>query len=150
MAALVVGAMFGIWLGFDPRGLTASAYVEQQQTAIRALNVVMPVLGAIAIALTIGQAWLVRSSRVSFRLLLSGAVLLMAAGLITRFGNQPINARVITWNAVAPPTVWIEARDEWWHFHVLRTIAGLAALACIIAGSISAQATESTGNRPPG
>ena len=36
LAALVVGTMFGIWLGYDPARLTASAYVEQQQNAIRA------------------------------------------------------------------------------------------------------------------
>lgn len=104
VAALVVGVMFGIWLGYNPAALTASAYVEQQQTAIRRLNVVMPILGAIGIVLTLAQAWLVRSDRTSIYLLLTGAVLLIAAGLITRFGNQPINARVITWNATAPPS----------------------------------------------
>lgn len=136
VAAIVVGVMFGIWLGYNPAGLSASAYVEQQQAAIRGLNVIMPILGAIGIVLTLLQAWLVRSDRASFWLLLIGAVLLIAAGLITRFGNQPINARVITWSAAAPPSEWARARDLWWHWHVLRTIAGLVALGCIIAASL--------------
>lgn len=136
VAALVVGVMFGIWLGYNPAGLTASAYVEEQQAAIRGLNVIMPILGATGIVLTLLQAWLVRSDRPSFGLLLIGAALLIAAGLITRFGNQPINARVINWSAAAPPSEWAQTRDLWWHWHVLRTVAGLAALGCIIAASL--------------
>jgi uncharacterized membrane protein len=142
--------MFGIWLGYDPSGLTASAYVEQQQSAIRALNVTMPILGAICIAVTLMQASLVRSSRASLCLLLVGAALLIAAGLVTRFGNQPINARVITWSAAAPPAVWQAARDQWWHWHVLRTIAGLAALVCIIFASLRPINTPSNPSRPAG
>lgn len=150
MAALVTGTMFGIWLGFNPALLSSSAYVEQQQNAIRALNVTMPILGAVCIALTLVHASLVRANRSSFYLLLLGAVLLAAAGLITRFGNQPINAQVITWSALAPPSAWARARDQWWSWHVIRTIAGMGALACIIAASIAPQSGGSSSNRPPG
>ncbi len=150
MAALVTGTMFGIWLGFNPAALSASAYVEQQQNAIRALNVTMPILGAVCIVLTLVHASLVRASRSSFYLLLLGAALLVAAGLITRFGNQPMNAQVITWSALAPPSAWARARDQWWYWHVLRTIAGIAALACIIAASITPQTAGSFSNRPGG
>lgn len=31
--ALLTGTMFGIWVGFNPASLSASAYVEQQQNA---------------------------------------------------------------------------------------------------------------------
>ena len=150
MAALVVGTMFGIWLGFNPAALSASAYVEQQQNAIRAMNVTMPVLGAACVVLTLVHASLARASRSSFYLLLAGAALLVAAGVITRFGNQPINSEVITWSALAPPSAWARARDQWWHFHVLRTVAGLAALFCIIAASIMPTLKRPIGNRPAG
>ena len=46
VAALVVGAMFGIWLGHNPATLSPGAYVEQQQEAIRTMNVSMPALGS--------------------------------------------------------------------------------------------------------
>lgn len=138
LAGLVAGTIFGIWLGFNPAGLTASAYVEQQQNAIRALNVTMPVLGTICIVLTIAHTLLVRSSRTAFYLLLAAAVLFIVAGLVTRFGNQPINAEVMTWRASAPPSSWVEARDQWWRWHVLRTIAGVAAFICIAAASLLA------------
>ena len=150
MAALVAGTIFGIWLGFNPAALSASTYVEQQQSAIRALNVTMPILGAVCIVLTLVHASLVRANRSSFYLLLLGAALLVAAGLITRFGNQPINAQVITWSALAPPSTWARARDQWWYWHVLRTIAGIAALACIIAASITPQTAGFFSNRPGG
>ncbi|MDO8481803.1 MAG: DUF1772 domain-containing protein [bacterium] len=137
LAGLIVGTLFGIWLGFNPAGLTASAYVEQQQNAIRALNVTMPILGAICIVLTITHAFLVRSSRAVFYLLLVGVIFLIVAGLVTRFGNQPINANVITWLASAPPSSWMEARDQWWTWHIVRTLAGVAGFVCIVAASVN-------------
>lgn len=148
VTALVAGAMFGIWLGYNPHTLTASAYIEQQQNAISTLNVTMPILGAVCIALTLGQASLVRSTRSSFYLLLLGAALLITAGLITKFGNQPINARVITWSATSPPATWEQAREQWWHWHILRTLAGLAALACVIAASLMPITPRTAVNRP--
>ena len=46
LAALLVGAMFGLWLILNPAGLAAGVYITLQQQAIRTLNRVMPVLGA--------------------------------------------------------------------------------------------------------
>lgn len=137
VTGLVAGTMFGIWLGFNPVDLTASAYVEQQQNAIRALNVTMPILGALSILLTITHAFLTRSSRAAFYALLFSAALLIASGIVTRFGNQPINASVMTWRASAPPPTWVEARDRWWRWHLLRTAAGVGAFLGIVAVSVN-------------
>lgn len=52
-------------------------------------------------------------------------LLLVAAGLITRFGNQPINAVIMTWGAV-PPDGWQMIRDTWWNWHLARLAAGIA------------------------
>jgi len=38
LTSLLVGTMFGVWLGFNPAALTAPAHVEMQQNAIRAPN----------------------------------------------------------------------------------------------------------------
>jgi len=51
LLALLVGSMFGIWVGFNPANLSAATYIEQQQNAIRSLNVLLPALGAICIVL---------------------------------------------------------------------------------------------------
>ncbi|HYS52270.1 MAG TPA: DUF1772 domain-containing protein [Thermoanaerobaculia bacterium] len=132
--------MFAIWLAFDPAELTGPAYIEEHQNAIRALNVTMPILGAICIVLTIAHGWLARSSPAAFYLLLAGAAFMIVAGLITRFANQPINARVITWTPSAPPPGWMEVRDAWWQWHVGRTFAGIAAFLCIVAASVNPNA----------
>lgn len=138
-AALIAGGMFVIWAGYDPAALSPRAYVEQQQNAIRALNVLLPVLGSIAVLLTLVSAILQRKDRKAFVLLIVAAAFLVVSGLITRFGNQPINAIVMTWDIARPPANWTELRDQWWGFHRLRTISGILALiliawACVYPG----------------
>lgn len=56
LTGLIAGIIFGIWLGYNPENLSAVTYVEQQQSAIRSLNVLMPLLGLISIILTIVYA----------------------------------------------------------------------------------------------
>lgn len=143
LTSLLVGTMFGIWLGFNPAALSATAYVEMQQNAIRALNVPLPALGVVCIVFNVALAVLVRRDRRSRYLLIAAALCLMAAGLITRLGNQPINAVVMTWSAQAPATNWTELRDTWWHLHSLRTVAGVAALALVLLAAVGAQSRRS-------
>ena len=127
--ALLVGAMFGIWAGYDPATLSPGAFVEQHQNAVRGLNVLLPVMGAVCIVLTVVLAVMTKDDARARYLLAAAAVCLIAAGLVTRFGNQPINAIVMTWSPQAPPANWTQLRDEWWRWHVVRTGAGIAALA---------------------
>jgi len=132
LLALLVGTMFGIWVGFNPSGLSASAYVEQQQNAIRSLNTLLPAMGAVCILLTGALAFITRGDRRGRYLLIAAAVLMIVAALVTRFGNQPVNAVVLTWSAQSPATNWMELRDEWWHWHIVRSLAGIAALALTV------------------
>ncbi len=131
MAGLIAGTLFGIWIGYNPQNLSAQAYVEQQQNAINALNTLMPVLGLITIILTITSATLYKSNSTVMWTFLSAAGLFIVSGLVTRFGNQPINSIVMTWNKTAMPTTWIELRDKWWFFHTLRTATAFGAF-CLI------------------
>src|SRR5258708_4571768 len=146
LAALVVGTMFGIWLGFNPADLSAGAYVEQQQQAIRALKVAMPVLGAITTMLTLASAFFSRGNRQRMFMLLAAFVCLVIVGLVTRFLNQPINAVVITWTASSPPSNWIEIRDEWWKWHVARTAIGVVGLCLLIAANMVRNGNEKAGS----
>jgi uncharacterized membrane protein len=136
LTSLLVGAMFGIWLGFDPSALTATAYVEMQQNAIRALNTSFPALGLVCILLTAALAALTRNDRRGRYLLVAAVICLATAGLVTRFGNQPINAVVMTWSAEAPAANWTQLRDTWWHWHILRTVAGVGALALALLAAL--------------
>jgi uncharacterized membrane protein len=135
LAALVAGTTFCILVGYDPTGISGPAYVEVQQGAIRGLNVLIPALGGACILLTLADAWLSRAERGRAVVLLIAAGFLIAAALITRFGNQPINAVVIGWDAQHPPPEWQALRDRWWHWHVIRTWAALAGLALIAIGT---------------
>lgn len=137
--ALLVGTMFGIWVGFNPAALSAAAYVEQQQNAIRSLNTLLPAMGAACIVLATILAWLSKNNSRARFMLVGAVVLLVLAALVTRFGNQPINAIVITWSAQSPPTEWIQLRDQWWQWHVVRSLAAIAALALTILSVLVAQ-----------
>lgn len=137
--SLLVGTMFGIWLGFNPSALTANAYVEMQQNAIRALNTPLPALGLVCVLLTVALAALTKNDRRGRYLFVAAAMCLVIAGLVTRFGNQPINAVVMTWSPQAPAANWTELRDVWWHWHILRTVAGVVALGLALLGALGGQ-----------
>lgn len=136
LAALVAGTMFGIWLGFDPRSLSASTYVEHQQNTILALNILMPLLGLFTILLTLLSAFLQRVNKVNMFILLVAAGLFIISGLITRFGNQPINSMMMNWDVNNPPANWTQLRNQWWSLHTLRTLTGSIGLCLIILASI--------------
>lgn len=136
LAALVVGAMFGVWLVFNPAGLDASFYVALHQQGIRTLNQRLPALGAATIVLTIAAAALGRVNAARFRLLTAAVVCFVATGLITRFRNQTINAIVMTWSASSPPPNWSGLCDEWWQWHLIRLATGLVGLSLLIAATL--------------
>jgi uncharacterized membrane protein len=136
VVSLLVGAMFGIWLGYNPVNFSPTAYLEQQQHAIRALNVTMPTLGKIGTLLTVASAVLARDDRLAFALLIAAVVCSLVAGLVTRFRNQPINAKVMTWSVQTMPTNWTTLRDDWWKWHITRTLAGIVGLSLLIVGTL--------------
>jgi uncharacterized membrane protein len=136
LAALVVGAMFGVWLVFNPAGLDASFYIALHQQGIRTLNKTMPALGAATILLTIVAAALGRVNRMRFGLLAAAVVCFVATGLITRFLNQPINAIVVTWRADLPPSNWTALRDAWWRWHRIRLATGVVGLSLLFAATL--------------
>lgn len=131
MAGQIAGTLFGIWIGYNPQNLSAQAYVEQQQNAINALNILMPILGLITIILTITAATLYKGNATIMWTFLGAAVLFIVSGLVTRFGNQPINSIVMTWNPAEVPGSWKELRDKWWFFHMIRTVTAVGAF-CLI------------------
>jgi len=132
MAGLVAGIALGIWLGFDPRTYSFSTYREQQQGAIAGLNVLMPILGLITIILTLASAFLQKNNKPVFVMLIIAAVLFIGSGLITRFGNQPINSIVMTWTISDIPSDWTDLRDRWWTMHQIRSTCLLIAFFLIV------------------
>lgn len=136
MAGLIAGTLFGILIGYNPQNLSSQTYIEQQQSLIRALNTLMPLLGLLTIVLTLVSAFLQKGNQTVFVILLIAAVLLIISGLVTRFGNQPINSIVITWNKVYAPGNWTQLRDKWWSLHIIRSVTAFLAFCLIIWTSI--------------
>jgi uncharacterized membrane protein len=141
LLALLVGAMFGIWVGYNPSALSASAYVEQQQNAIRSFNTLLPAMGGVCILLTVALASISRGDSLGRNLLVAAALLMIVAALVTRFGNQPINAVVMTWSALSPAANWVQLRDDWWHWHIVRSLAGIAALVLTVLAALCSTRT---------
>ena len=69
-------------------------------------------------------ALLPRHDMTQTSLLCAATGLVIAAGVITKRLNMPINAVVMTWSAKAPPGEWERLRDAWWHWHLLRLTVG--------------------------
>jgi len=125
--SLVVGAMFGIWRGYDPSGLTATAFLEIHQGSVRGLNNLLPAMGAATIIMAVALAYLSRDQPVLLGLFLAAIVLAVVAGLVTKLGNQPINALVMGWTPETIPADWTALRDQWWFWHLVRLGAGFSA-----------------------
>jgi uncharacterized membrane protein len=134
--SLIIGTMFGIWLGYDPRPFSGLAYVEIQQNAIRSMNVLLPLMAATGIVLTLVLVYLTRKNKRQMWLLVGAAAFFIAAGIVTRFFNQPINAVVMTWSALAPPDNWIEFRERWWQWHMVRTAMGIIGQGLLVAAAV--------------
>jgi len=136
LTALVVGTTFGIWLGYNPSGFSYPTYVEQQQHAITALNTIMPILGGICIMLNSVLAALTTGDKFASYIIIAAVILLVATALITNLGNQPINAIVMTWNPQVSTDNWMELRDSWWKWHILRTSTGSIAFAMLLIAAL--------------
>jgi len=136
LVALLAGVSFGIWIGFNPSGLSISTYIEQQQNMLQSLRALLVSLVIITTLITILSAYLQRNNKSVFISLIISAIFLIACILITRFGNKPIDDLIITWTKDSIPNNWTEFRDKWWSFHILRTIAEILALFLITWTSI--------------
>ena len=137
LAGLLAGVSFGIWIGFNPSGLSTSTFIEQQQNMLQSIRTLMVFLVVFATIITILSAYLQRHDKSTFIFLILAAVLFIACILITRFGNKPIDEMVITWTKDAIPDNWTELRDNWWSFHILRTVAEIIALLLVAWASIN-------------
>lgn len=132
LASLLIGAMFGVWLFFNPKGLEGPRYVMMHHQGIRRMHPAMPALGAVTIVLTAAAAVVARRDGERLALIVGAAVAFLAVAAITRLVNQPINLAMMTWSTAAPPPEWTRLRDTWWRWHLVRLVCGLGGLAGLI------------------
>lgn len=134
--AMVAGTVFGIWRGYDPTAFAQVTFLEVHQGAVRGLNELLPGLAIAAIVLTTALTWMARHKGMPFWLYLGAVVLMVAAGIVTRFFNQPINAQVMAWTAETMPSTWTDLRTDWWNWHLLRTGLSIGGLALLLGAII--------------
>jgi hypothetical protein len=131
LVALLAGTSFGIWMGFNPKNYSAATYIEQQQHLVLSLNTLMVSLIIIATLVTIASAILQRQNKTGFIALLFASLFLASCIFISRLGNLPIQTEMLKWNVDSMPNNWAMLRDNWWTFHIMRTIVELIALVLI-------------------
>ena len=145
VALICTGLAAGIFLGHRAGVsravpvLSPSSFIQLQQTIEKTFARMMPVL---VIGSVLGAALWTVLLRTCWRSgefwLVSGAALLMVCVVtMTRVVNIPINKRLMSWSAAAPPsdlsTVWA----RWEQIHSVRTVLAIVAFAAeVIALSI--------------
>jgi nitrate reductase NapE component len=90
---------------------------------------------SIGLLFTAVASFQARNDRAVFSLLVTACLCVLAVGLITRFGNIPINNQMLTWNIDSPPADWLTLAKEWWRFQTARVILQTTAL-CLISWAV--------------
>ena len=143
LVALLAGTSFGIWVGLNPRDYSAATYIDQQQHLVLSLQTLLVSLVILATLVTITSAFLQRKDKKTFIASLVAACFILLCIVITRFGNLPIQKEMLTWNIHAVPEDWMVLRDQWWSFHIQRTVAELVALVLVAWTSVQRSNTLS-------
>lgn len=141
LIAIVAGATFGIWRGYNPAGYSAGTFLEMHQGAVRGLNVLLPAIAAAAIVLSVILAMRRAGDGGTVGAYGVAIVLMIAGGLVTRLANQPINALVMGWTPETMPSNWSDIRATWWTWHVVRTAITVGASATLLYAVLSDRGT---------
>jgi hypothetical protein len=132
---LTAGAAYVVWFVYSPDGMSSSFYVENMQHAIRTLTIPLPTIVVLGLLFTAVASFQGRNDRAVFSLLVTACLCVLAVGLITRFGNIPINNQMLTWNIDSPPADWLIVAKQWWRFQTARMILQTAAL-CLVSWAV--------------
>lgn len=133
---LTAGAAYAVWFIYNPVGMSSAFYVETMQHAIRALTIPLPTVVVLALIFTVVASLQARKDRTVFCLLAAAGLCVLGVGLITRFGNIPINNQILTWSSSSPPADWTRLAQRWWQFQTVRLVLQIAALCLVIMGSL--------------
>jgi hypothetical protein len=136
-SGLLAGIMISIWQGADHNATSEINNFEIQQANIKIFNDKIPLLGFITILFTLTSAALQNHIMIIFIPLLTASLFLIVSGIITRYGNQPLNKQIQRWSKDFIPSKWQYITDKWFAYHIYRTILTqlafiLIVLACLI------------------
>ena len=126
LLSLILGTVFGIWRGYDATAYAPATFVEMHQGAVRGLNVILPLFGLVTLLITASLGVLSRDRPGVLWLYGLAFVAIAIAGLVTRFGNQPINEQVMGWTVTNFPADWMAIRDRWTSLNAVRVVSSFA------------------------
>ena len=135
-SGLLAGIMICIWQTADYKPVLETTYLEIQQANMKTFSDKIPLLGLMTILLSLVSAFLQNHIMIIFIPLLLASLLLLVSGIITRYGNQPINKQVQRWSKDIIPGKWEFVRDKWFSYHIYRTVLSLLAFVLIIFSSL--------------
>lgn len=151
VALLSTGLLAGVFLGYRMGAsfalptLPASSFVQFQQVVHGYYVRLMPILQIAAVLSSLTWLYLLRSSARTRGFVL---VALAAAGaicvfLLTVTVNVPINKKLMTWSASAPPENVMEVWRPWDKVNTVRTIIAVGVFAFeVLALSLAAQVQQ--------
>src|SRR5579864_3908225 len=122
ISGLLAGIMICIWQGADSKDALEPTNFELQQANMKTCKDKIPLLGLMTILLTLASAALQNHIMIIFIPLLLASLLLLISGIITRYGNQPINKQIQRWSKAYIPGKWEYIRDKWVYYHIYRTL----------------------------
>jgi uncharacterized membrane protein len=137
VALICTGLAAGIFLGHRAGVsravpvLSPSSFIQLQQTIQKTFARMMPVLvigsvlGSVLWAVLLRTCW----QAAEFWLVSAAAVMMVCVAAMTRVVNVPINERLMSWNAAAPPPDFSTVWARWELIHSIRTVLALAAFA---------------------
>jgi|SRR5579862_8340432 len=129
---LTAGAAFVVWFVYNPDGMSSAFYIENMQHSIRRLTIPLPTIVALGLLFTVAASFQAHSDRSVFCLLATACLCVLAVGLITRFGNIPINNQILTWDIDSPPADWLTVAKQWWRLQTARLILQTTAFGLVI------------------
>jgi uncharacterized membrane protein len=135
IAVITTGLAAGVYLGdrmgvsFARPHLTSSSFVQLQQVIHRHFVRMMPPLILSSVATSIAWAALSpgRAPLLACWLAAAGALAMLVVAVLTRVVNVPINAKLMTWRAEAPPVDLATLWAPWERVHSVRTVLAIGA-----------------------
>ena len=135
VALICTGLVAGIFLGHRAGVsravpiLSPSSFIHLQQTIHKTFARMMPVLvigsvlGSVLWAVVLRACW----RTAGFWLVFGASLMMVCAATMTRAINIPLNNRLMSWSADAPPSDLRAVWARWEQIHSIRTVLALVA-----------------------
>jgi uncharacterized membrane protein len=139
LSALTVGMFHGPWIALSRSMKTFSPefflqIVDRMNSNMApVMTVLMPgtMLSIIPVLLSS-----YRQKPMVFNLTAAALLFFLIALLVTVVIEVPIVQQIVTWTPSTLPANWMQLRDRWMRFHVVRVVAGITSLILLLIAAI--------------